>query len=45
MATLYHHVAAPVGTLRSDRLRVLYYGSRLLDQIIQQALIPVGQGG
>jgi hypothetical protein len=45
MATLYHHAADPVGTLRSDRLRVLYYRSRLLDQVIQQALIPLGQGG
>jgi 2'-5' RNA ligase len=45
MAPLYHHVADPVGTLRSDRLRVLYYRSRLLDQVIQQAVIPLGQGG
>jgi len=45
MATLYHHVADAVGTVRSDRLRVLYYRSRLLDQVIQQASIPLGQGG
>jgi hypothetical protein len=45
MATLYHHAADPVGTLRSDRLHVLYYRSRLLDQVVQQAVIPLGQGG
>jgi hypothetical protein len=45
MAPLYHHAADPVGTLCSDRLRVLYYRSRLLDQVIQQAVIPLGQGG
>jgi len=45
MATLYRHAADAVGTLRSDRLRVLYYRSRLLDQVLQQASILLGQGG
>jgi 2'-5' RNA ligase len=45
MATLYPHAADPVGTLRSDQLRLLYYRSRLLDQVIQQVSIPLGQGG
>lgn len=44
MAALHRHAADPVGTLRSDRLRVLYYRRRLLDQVIQSAVIPLAQG-
>jgi hypothetical protein len=42
MATLHRHAADPVGTLQSGRLRMLYYSSRLLDAVIQQATIPLG---
>jgi len=45
MVTLHCHAADPVGTLRSTRLRVLYYHSRLLDRVIQSAVIPLGQRG
>ncbi len=42
MAALSRHAAHPVGTLRLARLRVLYYRSRLLDQVIRSAVIPLG---
>jgi hypothetical protein len=45
MTALYRHAADSVGTVRSNRLRVLYYRSRLLDDLIQQAVIPLRQGG
>lgn len=43
MAALHRHAADPVGTLRSTRLRVLYYRSRLLGQVIRSAVIPLGR--
>lgn len=43
MAVLHRHAADSVGTLRSPQLRVLYYRSRLLDQVIRSAVIPLGQ--
>jgi hypothetical protein len=45
MTDLYRHAADLVGMVRSNRLRVLYYRSRLLDDLIQQAVIPLRQGG
>ena len=45
MAALRRHAADPVGTLRSARLRVLYYRSRLLNRVIRSAAIPLGQRG
>lgn len=45
MAALHRHAADPVGTLRATRLCMLYYRSRLLDQVMQQAVIPLGPGG
>ena len=43
MAVLHRHAADSVGTLRSPQLRVLYYRSRLLDQVLRSAVIPLGQ--
>jgi hypothetical protein len=43
MAILRRHTADAVGTLRSPHLKVLYYRRRLLDQVIQSAVIPLGQ--
>ena len=42
MAALRCHAAASVGVLRSTRLRLLYYRSRLLDEVIRSATIPLG---
>lgn len=43
MMTLHHYAAEPVGTLRFNRLHVLYYCSRLLDQVLRSTAIPLGQ--
>ena len=42
MVALRHRATKPVGTLRATRLHVLYYGRRLLDQVIRSAVIPLG---
>lgn len=43
MAALYSHAADSVGRLRSTRLHVLYYRSRLLNQVIRSAVISPGR--
>lgn len=42
MSALRRHAAASVGVLRSTRLYLLYYRSRLLDQVIRSAVISLG---
>ncbi|UCC63307.1 MAG: 2'-5' RNA ligase family protein [Anaerolineae bacterium] len=41
MAALRGQAAAPVGTLRVDELVMLYYRSRLLDGVIQSAVVAL----
>ena len=41
MEALRCHAADPVGTLRTTRLRLLYYGDRLLNQVLRAAAIPL----
>lgn len=43
MTALRCHAGDAVGTLRTARLRLLYYGSRLLDRVLRSAAIPLGQ--
>lgn len=45
MSALHRHAADPMGTLRSARLHMLYYGSRLLDRIVQSAGILTNSRG
>lgn len=45
MSALYQHSADAVGTLHAARLRMLYYGSRLLGQLIRAAVITLDRAG
>jgi len=45
MTTLRRHVTTPVGTLHVSGLRLLYYRSRLLDQVIRWAQISLDHKG
>jgi len=41
MTSLQRYAAEPVGSFRLVRLRMLYYGSRLLDQVLCSVVIPL----
>jgi 2'-5' RNA ligase len=45
MAALRRQATTPVGTLRVGGLRLLYYRSRLLDEVVQSAVIALDHKG